>query len=277
MRKFKLKNANGEEFDLTCRASFLTFPEGLGTSREHNYFPVGMSYRRLSTRYSQKLPYGELSFLDYETFSKFAEFLRHEPFVLCYQPENTWYYLDCDLSFLNKGEISQDTGRLDCPVQFSAVGTWRKEAVVLKSGDVVSGAGKVYAYMYPYTYSDNSIGSIIYQNNSSLEQYGKLSINGPATNPGWVLFKNSRSVLSGKVNVVIADNEKLVVNADPLHYEISIYTKSNLFVKDVMYKSDFSTKRFVVLPQGKSILNLSSESDASVTAYLEVSERYELV
>ena len=277
MRKFKLKNANGNEFDLTSRSAFLTFPEGLGTEREHNYFSVGMSYRKLSTKYNQKLPYGELSFLGYAEFTEFAEFLRHEPLVLCYQPEDTWFYLDCDLAFLNKGEISQDTGRLDCPVEFSATGTWRKESVTLKCGDVSSSAGKVYPYTYPYTYSDNSIGSITYNNNSNLEQYGKVIVDGPSTNPGWVLFKDSKAVLSGKVNVTLADNERLIVNADPLHYEIGVYTKTNMFLRDVMDKSDFSTQRFVVLPQGESILNFTSESDVAVTAYLEVSERYELV
>lgn len=277
MRKFKLKNADGKEFDLTSPDAFFTFPEGLGTDRENNYFRMGMSYRKLSTNYNQKTPYGEISFRNYDAFSVFAEFLRHEPYVLCYKPESTWYYLDCDLSFFNKGEISHDTGRLDCPIQFAAAGTWRKEPRVWKSGDISNAAGKVYTYSYPYTYADNSIGSIVYANSSGLEQYGKVTIDGPASNPGWVLFKNSEAVLSGKVNIILEENERLVVNADPLHYEIAVYTKNNVFLRDVIGKSDFSTSRFVVLPAGESILTFSSESDVAVTAYLEVSERYELV
>lgn len=277
MRKFKLKNANGKEFDLTSSDVFLMFPEGLGTDRENNYFRMGMSYRKLSTNYNQKLPSGEISFKNYDAYSAFAVFLRNEPYVLCYKPKDTWFYLDCDLSFFNKGEISHDTGRLDCPIQFAAIGTWRKEPRVLKSGDVSNSAGKVYAYTYPYTYADNSIGSIVYTNDSGLEQYGKVTIDGPASNPGWVLFKDTEAVLSGKVNIVLEENERLVVNADPLHYEIAVYTKSNMFLRDVTTKSDFSTIRFVVLPPGESILTFSSESDVFVTAYLEVSERYELV
>lgn len=277
MRKFMLKNANGKEFDLTTRDSFLTFPEGLGTERENNYFCVGMSYRKLSTGYSQKRPYGEVSFRDYATFSKFSEFLRYEPLVLCYKPEDTWYYLDCDISFVNKGEISHDSGRLEIPLQLSATGTWRKEPKVIKCGDISRVAGKVYAYCYPYTYADNSMGSITFQNDSSLEQYGKVIIDGPAVNPGWVLFKNSEFVLSGKVNETLQKNERLVVNADPLHYEIAVYTNKNVFLRDVIRKSDFSTKRFVVLPTGESVLTFSCESDVVLSAYLEVSERYELV
>ena len=67
------------------------------------------------------------------------------------------------------------------------------------------------------------------------------------------------------------------MNADPLHYEIAVYTNKNVFLRDVISKSDFSTKRFVVLPTGESVLTFSSESDVVLSAYLEVSERYELV
>lgn len=262
MRRFKIVNKKGQEFDLNRTDAFLTIPERLGVENELIYQDAGRGYINLKSKPNQKNPKGVISFADYEQFDEFVQIIRHPPLEFKYSPTEKWYTLICDLEYLKKSEISQDTGRLECDISLKARGLWQEETQVYEVGELPSEGSKTYTYEYPCIYRDNAIGTVTIVNDTEINQPCRIEITGPATNPAWVVYKDGVAKATGLVNDELSECEKLIVdNTDPSNYEIAVYSLSNDFIRDVYALSDFSTTRFVELVPGQNLISFSNALD----------------
>lgn len=272
-RQFSVTNARGVSFDMTRADAFFESIKGLGTKNKSSYTMLGNSFALLSKETAQKSPQGTMSFSGYKVFDEFYNVIKYCPVTLKYVPyEGNELYMDCDTYEITKGERDK-TGRLNCPIKFYGASTWYKKNQIYKNES--TGQGKIYSYSYPYTYIENRVGTLSFENESNLEAYVRLTIIGPTKNPYWMLLQNNKIIMEGKVNVQILQEQRIVINADPLKYEIAIYDIFGNKIEDIYEKSDFGTQRFIYLPSGKSVLSCSHESDEKISIWAEVRENVE--
>ena len=268
MRRFKLINAVGAEWDLVQRDGFFHAPAGLGYQRQISTLRAGTDWLVSDEFLKQKTASGQMVFRTYAQYHAFVAFItKDEPLWLMYNPDGKWYRCRCKVQRLDKGEMSAP-GLMTCAIQFLCLGTWF-EALTAQQTEPIEGAGKVYSYPYPYTYAGTII-AVAEIANGDLDSPCKLHIFGPVVNPFWALTKAGERILTGRVNVTIPEGNKLVVNASASDMEIAEYTRDNNYVRDCYAYSDFSTERFVYAPPGISSVSVTSEDASAVRAVLEV-------
>lgn len=277
MRRFKLINSRGAEFDLMSKSAFFHVPDGLGFSMSSEYMRIGASYQLISTNAEQKVVSGTMVFADYATYSDFAQFIVYTPLRLAYKPGTEWAYLDCDVSRLDKSEISNTNGRLNCNIDFTASSKWYIPRLARRTAvDIVD--AKRYSYSYNYTYAEAINGIINIDNASSEESPTIISIMGTITNPTWVLVVNNQVVQSGSVNATIPAGNKLIINSKDNALEIAEYVaNSNTFVRNLYQASNFTLDNFIYVPPGRSTLRISGEVSGAIDAWIEIEEIHETV
>ena len=271
MRRFKLINAVGAEYDLSSKQSFLQNPSGLGVSRSIDSISAGYDWIVTDNQVDQKPVSGEIVFLGYAKYTEFVRFCSYTPLTLCYAPLTKWYYRTCQIEQIDKTEINFGTKRLLCPVDFLCLGVWYDRTTIGKS-ELEPGAGKKYVYTYPYVYADTTIGSVAIDNTSLLDSPCILHMRGVAINPSWALIVRGVVQANGKVNANIPAGHKLVVNSSPSGMEIAEYTNDNVFVQNLYGDSDFGTQRFLLIPAGESTVTFSHEGTGELTAWVEVQQ-----
>ena len=266
MRRFKLMNSTGAEWDLMSKQSYFNSPSGLGYGKTFKSAQAGTAWLVSDEQMSQYSISGELVFFDYSKYQEFVEFTSKAPLTLMYAPEQTWYRIRCRIQTLNKGEFK--SGYLSVSVVFLAFGFWHEAVTVKQTAKTVSG-GKIYPFAYSYTYAETQAGGVVVQN-GGLESPCKIHIFGSVTNPAWVLTQGGERISTGKVNATIGAGNKLVVDADPDTMEIAEYTQGGEFVRSLYQYSDFTTARFLYAPAGDSLVTFSHSGTSDITAYVEV-------
>ena len=270
MRKFWIRNARGETFDMNREDAFFSNPKGLGIARKSSYERLGDIWTVKENYMSQKKPQGDMIFDGYEQYDEFLRIVQYTPLTLLYQPLDTMYYMDVDSFTIEKGEISYKDTFLTCKVVFNGTSPWYLENVFTRR-EAAEG-GKQYTYKYPYTYVDDAIGEATLQNNSGMEAYCRLVIYGPVKNPSWKVTKGEETIVEGRVLEEIGKDSCLVVNSDPDRLEIAQYDWLGGYEQDLYEKSDFDTERFLYLPPGEARIKVDHAGPAAIKFYTEVRE-----
>ena len=270
MRQFKLTNADGQTFDLMRKDAFFHDPSGLGWGMDPEVMEVGDTYIVTDRKTKKPSPAGEMIFQGYDQYDEFLDFIQVGGLVLGYKTRNTWKYLDVDIS-MEKGEIDEKSRRLICSVSFTANSQWYEQLTAYQAQSE-GGGGKVYSYTYPYVYRDDVEQSVTI-NNGRLSSYPKITIFGPVESPTWALYQYGVRLATGKVNVVIPEGNKLVVDMHPATMEIAEYTGDGIFVANRYQDSDFSTERIFELPPGECRLVFAQGGLGNTKAFVEVRKR----
>ncbi len=269
MRKYKLTNSAGQELDLNDLAHFFMNPSGLGFVENIQSLPAGTDFIKIWGETQQPIIQGEMKFRGYENYEKFAEFIAYPPLRLHYCPHGSkWYYIDCEVQRIDKGELN-GVRQLISAVDFLCYGIWRESVTVNRTLPSLA-EGKIYPYTYNYDYRELSAGAIELTNNKPLPAPCRIHIFGEAENPSWALVKDGEIIADGAVTVTIEAGKKLVVDSTPGALEIAEYTVNNEYVRSLYAYSDFSKKRFIMIPQGTSILTFTHAGAGELTALVEV-------
>lgn len=277
VRKFKLINANGAEFNLMRRDAFLYQPDGLGISQDNEYMRIGNTYELIQRLSSQKSVSFSMVFKSYAVYREFADFIIYQPLKLAYMPMNEWVYCDGEITAMEKSEIDYSSNRLVCNTTFTATSLWYIPRKAQRTADDVENPKK-YTYTYDYTYADAINGYINVVNNSNEDAQGVITIFGEITNPSWYVSVNNNVVESGTVNAVIPAGNKLVINSKDGHLEVAEYVAdTDVFVRNLYQATDFSRETFVHFPAGNSVLFVSGSTDEAIVAYVQIDEVHDTV
>lgn len=276
MRKFKLINANGEEFNLMRKDAFFHAPDGLGIGKEYEFMRSGTAYEPTELYSAQKTVSGEIVFSSYETYNEFIRFIAYNPLQLAYMPLKEWAFLDGYIVVLDKSEISENTNRLICALEFIGTSLWYIPREAEKAGQSVEIA-KLYNYTYDYQYADALNGVLRITNLSSEESPVKISIFGPIENPTWVISINNVTQASGAMTGTIPDGNKLVINSKDGELEVCEYNAQNNFVANRYQDCDFDRETFLYAPSGTSTVVISGIHEGVITAWVEVEEIHETI
>lgn len=277
VRKFKLINAKGVEWDLMRRDGFLYSPSGLGISKDNDYMRIGSTYELVQRLSDQKKISFTMVFASYAVYRQFADFVVYTPLKLAYNPGSEWAYIDGEITALGKTEFNYNTHRLECNCTFTASSLWYIPRAARKTSDEVENPKK-YTYTYDYQYVDELNGYIRIENNASEDSPAIISIMGQITNPSWYVSVNNDVIASGSVTGTIPADHKLVINSKDGELEVAEYiTETNEYVRNWYQATDFSRETFVMFPPGNSILFISGTTEGSINAWVEVEEIHETV
>ena len=287
VRTFTLIDANGNTYSLQTQKRFLHSPDGLGFEESTTYQDFGSRYAVLDEGLAQSVVKGSIVFTGasrqdvYNQFFKFSKFTRNAPLTLQYTPIFDTFLRKCRVSKIQKTEIS--AGVLEVNVEMTCMTQWYKILSEYNSGIV--GDGKmytlqdsgIYAYTYPYQYSDNVKQSVTINNDSNEESPCKVIAYGYAVNPVWYHYVNGSLFATGAVNATIAANHKLVVDTTTIPYTIRELDMFNNLIRDCYQLSDFSTERFIRLQPGQNRITLTHTGSNVIQVGLEAQIEYAAV
>lgn len=277
MRKFKLQNALGESFDLMRRDAYFQSPEGLGVEYSNRYARVGTNFIPTQNEIAQGSISGEMWFKGYAQYTEFRKHIAKQPLKLLYTINDTTYTIDCRIGSLEKAEISNRTGLLQCAIDFDCTSLWyiRRKPEWTAAVDVVG--GKVYSYQYDYTYREALANQIRETNYSDMESPAIITIYGPVVDPEWRILVNGKAVSSGALTATISSGHKLVINSVDDQLEIAEYDADGTYLRDLYQTVDFDKTNFMYLPSGNCVMTFQSGDGSNVSASLELLELYETV
>lgn len=136
-RQIWLVNANNEMFDLAgdpnvCKV-FLNGPRGLGFDTELSSIRFGNANYTVTSQAKFPSISGTLIFYKepYETYREFISFLNAGDIKLYYQPKDHEYYMDVDVTKVDKTEIDK-YGALRCSISFTPLSFWKDRTVTIK-------------------------------------------------------------------------------------------------------------------------------------------------
>ena len=276
VRKFKLINSEGAEWDLMRKDGFLYSPEGLGINQDNQYLRVGSTYELIQRLSAQKTFNFTMVFASYAVYREFSRFIIYAPLKLAYMPLNEWAYADGEITTLSKTEINPATRRLECSATFTATSLWYIPRAARRTSDDVENP-KRYDYGYDYTYADAINGYISVFNDSNEDAPATISIMGPITDPSWYVSVNNNVVASGSVTAVVPAGNKVVVNSKDGQLEITEYTVANEFVRNLYQFTDFTRETFVTFPPGNSVLFISGTSEDPIEAWVQIEEVHDTI
>ena len=271
MRKFRLQNAIGTQWDLTVEDSFLSNPKGLGGERKTTYAQIGNRWIGMEDVQKQKNITGKVVFETYEKFHEFCIFAQHRPLTLIYVAAGT-YMLQVSIEKIGKSEI--EAIGLSSDITMKGLTAWYR---ILNVEDSDAGYEKKYPYMYDYTYADNATGSMEFDTDSVADNPIKLVVIGPCRNPSWVQYENGSVKAGGKVSCTIGNGNRLIVDATKIPYERAEYSQSGERVRDLYQNSDFSTQRFLFAGYGHNKISVMHEGSEEIHAAMEVMIEYDSI
>lgn len=257
MRTFKLINADGAEWNLTDKATtFLHTVGGLGYEYEEDILQLGNHYETLYKVLKRKTVAGTVKFNADGAASLYHDFVRfcqNTPLILVYKPVNEEYYLKGNIALMDFNE----SNTLSASIEFRGAAPWYKVVKTINDGSISEGDG--YEYEYDLVYTDEAPQTLAILSDSYTESPVKLEIFGPAQNPSWRHYVNNVLVTTGKVNVIVPANRKLVIDTTGDNVSILETDLSNRLVQDAYSLSDFSTKRFMAIKHGQNRITVSHE------------------
>ncbi len=272
IRSLILRNRDGETFNLNNLDSFIHKIGGFGSDHKVSYEQIEDSFVEVSDIVRQKKIVGTIFIPTYQKYKEFVDFAVKKPLTLSYTTFDT-FYIDVQMDMIDKSE--KETGGLYCKIQLTSLGLFYK----VFTDKNVSGLseGKKYNYEYSYTYINNAASTLQFNVDSQRECPCKLILLGPATNPSWTQYLNGNQVATGKVNVTLTADERLIVDTTKIPYSIIKCNHDGTNAQNVYQNSDFTTKRFILLNNGQNTIRISHEGADELNLYLERREVYETV
>ncbi len=273
IREFYLMNSNGDTISLnSLKESFMHSVSGLGMEHKKSYEFIGNNFVTLTDTLKQASIEGKIFMPEYSQYREFVRFIDYTPLTLMYVTDDV-YYIEASIDKIEKSE--KEVGGLYCKVKIATHGLWYKTFEVRNEG--ATGYGKIYNYKYNYIYSNNTSSTLTMDVASLKSCPTKLVLIGPCTNPSWSHFINGEKCCTGKVNCQVAEGRRLVIDTTTIPYSIKEMDHNGANVVDRYQYSDFSTKRFLLLENGRNIVRVSQEGTNDIKLYLERRELYETV
>lgn len=274
-RRFWLINSLGNRYDFTLKEHdvFLDSPQGLGFKKTITTQRIGDDEIITDEQYELPTVTGDILFLAandyaYEEYRNFIDFIKHTPLVLHYQTPNSQYsyYMNCQITNLEKTEYDSDGRYLQCPITFTGNSLWlNAQNTVLEVSNNETGEGKYYPLERPYYYSGSSLTDITLNNLSDIPVGFIFEVIGDVTNPKLTVLQNDVSYGIIKIN---GSFDYLKVDTNDSSESIYLEKDGNEIANPVSYQDldaadGISQLTFFKLKVGESRLSFTCDSIAS--------------
>ena len=286
-RTFKLINSNGETLDITSKTVFFHEPKGLGFTKTNSYYRIGSRYIMVDSYPEQIKISGKVALVGenpYESYFNFIKFCELTPLYLLYTPRpdageeyysGRVYRLPVVLSAVEKTELELQ-GHLDVSVTFEALSPWFRYEVAANTSE--DAEPLIWGIRWGIRFGAYGFKNGIVSDGAS-NSPSRLTIYGPIKNPKWKHFVNGNLFGEGRFNteevgdVEINENEMIMIDNTKDPFTIVKCSKAGDILEDLYPKSDFATKRFLFLQQGKNTIEIRDHvngisNNARLEAYL---------
>ena len=263
IRKFYLENSKGQTFNFSYYSGcLLTNVSGLGFSYNVSY----LKYDHIYTGVKKDEPLGEISFdivfLDgYHGYQKLIDYLNIETSNLkLYYTSNDTKYVYVDFVNLTKSEIVD--GHLRSGVILNKKTYWIKEKSFILNFDSSAQSGKVYPYIYSYSYSETTGGKSRLKIDGVTKASTLIEITGDVKNPSLNVLKGQELITSMKLNI-IKNNARIVISSIPNEQYIKSIEGSTEV--DIYHLQDFERDNFILLEPSDLTLEFNSGTNQETT------------
>lgn len=283
IRKFVLINDNGERLQLNDLDTFGHSPEGLGLSFTHEYYGANGNFIPNGSGVEQQtftiqVLLGAEDGRHYERFSELAGFLNYPPYAIEYTTDAGSWLRDAQLKSMDKSELNE-WSVIDSKLEFEFFTPWYRWIIGGSNVTESDGQkrGKIYLnntestnrgyYTYGYTYGndiDNTSGDGYFTITNSSQYFGvstgspvEISIHGPAGNPNWDVFQDSKLIQSDGFFLSVPDGYTLIVSSVPQNQRAVMIGPNNEVV-NVYQSQDLTKSNFITVPRGQSTIYIES-------------------
>lgn len=270
MRQFELINADGERWNVTETKTFLHSVSGLGYEFTQDIQRYGDNYDTYYEVLAQKKVTGKVYFGEDASgdYHRFIRFLQNKPLRLAYKPENETYYLSGNVAIVGKAETDAKTAT----IEFRGSTPWYKVVNTFNNGILPDNGG--FSYTFDFFFTEDAPQTVSVDSDSYTESPVRFEIYGPCINPSWTQYVDNKVVCTGKVNITVPSNRKLVVDTTGMTPSITEVDLANRLVQDLYGFSDFSTPRFMALKHGKNRITVEHDGNNIVKVAMEARITY---
>lgn len=264
MRELYFKNSVGEIFALN-KEVLISSIEGLGIIKENIYFNYGTK----SKKFSSNNPISEINlglvFMEgYSGYLTFVDFIKRSEELYLYYKAVDEKYSHVEVVELTKGQI--EFGVLKSELRLEKLSSWLKEREI--EIDVTeSSSSKIYPFLYPHTYSQNSNGKIRLTNYGHNKAEMIIKIIGEVDHPQVTISQFDEVVQTPRLNI-----------ADEGIFEISSLS-TDAYIKfngnSIYHKQDFTCTNFLTLPLGECEIEFRSGVLEATSCTILIFEEYE--
>lgn len=280
IRHFALENELGQRWDLDSLATgFFYEPQGLGYAMEQSYNRVGTNWIRNYFRDTQTTISGTVVFGTEQPYVAFADFNAYvngsQQLKLIYETDAGEYLKDIDVVKMDKSEINHERHTLDVAVEFLSTGLYYQNYFDRYIIQPVEGEVR-WDFRWPARFNDYLNREMRVVNDGHVEAAFMAEINGYAQNPVIDITVNNVRVQHVRIPVILE-------NGDILYYSsvdgnlFCYVVRANHSQVNLVPNLDITNKNFFKIPVGESVVEFSSDTDATNRVALTVYKYFRTV
>ena len=278
VREFKLVNEKGQEYSFMDieKYALLTEPSGLGYGYDTQYQQLGNTYIESLRGIQQGQILGTVNFLKYENYANLVNFIESSEtirlsYIIPYSDgTNKEYFKDINIQSLTKTQL-QINGVLTESITFDCLSLWYEENTVIYKIEPQINEIR-WDFRWDSKFTDYNTRYLQYINQGHVEAPVYIEIDGHVINPKIELYVEGVLYQTVKVNVDIAEYEKLLYDTRENQFYIGKQntdgTKTNLFSLDYI---NFENDNVIRLPKNRSCeIRLTADNEvlnAQITIY----------
>ena len=278
VREFKLVNEKGQEYSFMDieKYALLTEPSGLGYGYDTQYQQLGNTYIESLRGIQQGQILGTVNFLKYENYANLVNFIESSEtirlsYIIPYSDgTNKEYFKDINIQSLTKTQL-QINGVLTESITFDCLSLWYEENTVIYKIEPQINEIR-WDFRWDSKFTDYNTRYLQYINQGHVEAPVYIEIDGHVINPKIELYVEGVLYQTVKVNVDIAEYEKLLYDTRENQFYIGKQntdgTKTNLFSLDYI---NFENDNVIRLPKNRSCeIRLTVDNEvlnAQITIY----------
>lgn len=266
VRKFKLINNIGVEFDLTDieNGAFLNNPSGLGVTKNYNFTQINNTFLVDSGKETQTNIQGDLIFLTYDKYHEFINYIEQSnelslKYTIPLEKSNPETYTKkVVMSNLGKTEKTKE-GFLSCPVTFLGIGNWRKD-VIFESRRPVGVNITRWEFPFEAYLSDFNNNEYDFVNSGHKEAEFTIEISGGATNLT-IIIEDEKGNQITNINIPQTIPTNAVFKYSTVDGNNYIYYENSSGKINLFQNLDITKRNFTKLPKGYSKIKVSSDTE----------------
>lgn len=278
VREFKLVNEKGQEYSFMDIENYalLTEPSGLGYGYDTQYQQLGNTYIESLRDIQQGQILGTVNFLKYENYANLVNFIEGSEtirlsYIIPYSDgTNKEYFKDINIQSLTKTQL-QINGVLTESITFDCLSLWYEENTVIYKIEPQINEIR-WDFLWDSRFTDYNTRYLQYINQGHVEAPVYIEIDGHVINPKIELYVEGVLYQTVKVNVNIAEYEKLLYDTRENQFYIGKQntdgTKTSLFSLDYI---NFENDNVIRLPKNRSCeIRLTADNEvlnAQITIY----------
>lgn len=289
MRQFFLQNEAGERIYLqNTGESFFHNPDGLGAYDDITYMQSDDYFFRTRREPGQMERIGTLTFFPrgggaYAAYKAFADWVyRAQKITMAYCPAGDWYYMDVDITRMDKGELGIG-GCLDVPIAFAQLTPiYAPSDVSIYIDAQQTDDDKIYTYSYSYRYPASAAsGDVSFSHSAQIDSDFDISFLSPISGPVVTITREDTGATLGVIDLSelsVAEGERATFSTAATDAGLRVYSggttqdRTNLVGINQSYPTYFRLPPVVTLK-----IKITAGSLTGLQAVLTIRQYYRTV